>query len=60
MYEAVVPKMGLVAVQRVSQDLLLAGGASAGGAKPRDEVVRELVTSTRREVEVLRSSDTPT
>ena len=54
------PKMGLVAVQRVSQDLLLAGGASAGGAKPRDEVVRELVTSTRHEVEVLRSSDTPT
>ena len=44
----------------VSQDLLLTGGASAGGAKPRDEVVRELVTSTRREVEVLLSSDTPT
>ena len=29
-YEAVVPRVGLVAVKRVSQDLLLAGGGRGG------------------------------
>ena len=48
-YEAVVPRVGLVAVKRVSQDLLLAGWRGQGRARARaSRVTRWRATWWRR------------